>query len=56
MKTRHGFEYFIENGKFTVNFYDTFDSLEELEADIDWQMLWSRGLAVKNESGWELVA
>ena len=52
MKTRQGIEYWIKDGKFTVDGYDNFDSLAELEADIDWQHLWIDGKAIKDENGW----
>ena len=55
MKTRNGFEYMIENGKYTIDGYDFFDTLAELEADIDWQQLWITGKALKDENGWHLV-
>lgn len=56
MKTRQNITYFIENGKFTVDGYDLFDTLEELEADLDWQLLWIEGKAQKVNSEWERVA
>ena len=55
MKTRHGYNYWIDNGKYTVDGYDFFDTLDELEADIDWQQLWAAGKARKDENGWHLV-
>ena len=55
MKTRHGYNYWIDNGKYTVDGYDFFDTLDELEADIDWQQLWVAGKAHKDENGWHLV-
>lgn len=55
MKTRHGYNYWIDNGKYTVDGYDFFDTLDELEADIDWQQLWAAGKAHKDETGWHLV-
>lgn len=54
MKTRQNIAYSIENGKFTVDGYDFFDSLADLEADIDWQLLWIDGKAHMTESGWVL--
>lgn len=56
MKTRQNITYFIENGKFTVDGYDLFDTLEELEADLDWQLLWIEGKAQKVNGEWERVA
>lgn len=55
MKTRQGIEYWIDGGKFTIDGYDFFDTLAELETDIDWQQLWIVGKAYKDESGWHLV-
>lgn len=55
MKTRHGYNYWIDNGKYTVDGYDFFDTLDELEADIDWQQLWAAGKARKDENGWHMV-
>ena len=35
MKTRNGYEYFVEDGKYMWgDCYDSFDSLEEMEEDI----------------------
>lgn len=56
MKTRQNITYFIENGKFTVDGYDLFDTLEELETDVDWQLLWFDGKAQKINGKWERVA
>ena len=56
MKTRQGVTYFIEKGKFTIDGYDLFDTLEELEADVDWQLLWVQGKARKIGNEWERVA
>ena len=36
MKTKQGFTYWMQDGKYTVDGYDLFDTLEELEADCDW--------------------
>lgn len=55
MKTRRGIEYWIDGGKFTIDGYDFFDTLAELETDIDWQQLWIVGKAYKDESGWHMV-
>ena len=56
MKTRQGFEYRIEEGKYTFDEgYDRFDTLEELEEDIDWQLLWVDGKAYKDMNGWHLI-
>ena len=40
-----------ENGKYTIDGYDFFDTLEELEEDLYWQMLWTRDEAYKDENG-----
>lgn len=56
MRTRQGVTYFIEKGKFTIDGYDLFDTLEELEADVDWQLLWIQGKAQKIGNEWERVA
>ena len=55
MKTRQGFEYGITDGKYTIDGYDFFESLAELENDIEWQSLWIAGKAIKGENGWQLV-
>lgn len=47
MKTRQGYEYWIEDGKYIYD-YDRFDSLEEMEEDIDWALLWIDGKAYKD--------
>ena len=51
MKTRQGYNYYMEDGKYTIDSYDFFDSLEELEADLDWQRLWIDGKAYKDLDG-----
>lgn len=56
MKTRQGIEYWIENGKYTIDGYDLFDSLEELEADVDWQLESIEGRAYKDAFGWHRIA
>ena len=56
MKTRQGIEYWIENGKYTVDGYDLFDTLDELEADLDWQIAWIDGKAYKDGTGWHRIA
>lgn len=55
MKTKNGYEYWITDGKYTIDGYDYFDTLAELEADIEWQRLWIEGKARKDENGWQLV-
>ena len=55
MKTLNGCEYWMDGGKYTIDGYDFFDSLAELEADMEWQRLWIEGKAVKGASGWQLV-
>ena len=55
MKTRQGYEYWIEDGKFTINGYDLFNTLTALETDIDWQLLWLSGKAYKGENGWRMI-
>ena len=52
MKTINGIEYSVENGKYTIDGYDYFDTLGELEADIEWQLDWINGEAYKGEDGW----
>ena len=56
MKTRQGFEYWIENGKYTIDGYVFFSTLAELEADIDWQLLWLEDKAYKDADGWHEIA
>jgi len=52
MKTRSGYEYFIEDGKYTWgDCYDSFDTLEEMEEDIYWSELWAKGEAYRDENG-----
>ena len=58
MKTRQGFEYYVEDGKFVYgDCYDQYDSLEELEAAIDWDIKWANNEAHKDvETGeWKLT-
>ncbi len=56
MKTRQGIEYWIENGKYTIDGYDWFDTLDELETDVDWQLAWIDGKAYKDGTGWHRIA
>lgn len=56
MKTRQGIEYWIENGKYTIDGYDFFDTLDELETDVDWQLLWTESKAYKDCNGWHRIA
>jgi len=56
MKTRQGIEYWIEDGKYTVDGYDLFETLDELEADVDWQLLWLDDKAYKDCDGWHRIA
>lgn len=49
--TRNGYNYFVEDGKFSIDGYDFFDTLEALEDDIDWQVLWIDGKAYRDENG-----
>lgn len=56
MKTKQGFTYWMQGGKYTVDGYDLFDTLEELEADCDWQLAWADGKAFKDETGWHRIA
>ena len=38
--TRQGIEYWIEDGKYTIDGYDFFDTVADMEADIDgWHRL-----------------
>ena len=55
MKTKQGIEYSIEGGRFTIDGYDFFDTLEALEADLDWQNEWARGRAMKDGNGWHRI-
>ena len=56
MKTRQGIEYWIENGKYTIDGYDFFDTLAELETDVDWQLESISGKAYKDCNGWHKIA
>ena len=40
--SRQGIIYWIEDGKYIYD-YDYFDTLEEMEADIDRAIAWARG-------------
>lgn len=51
MKTRQGYSYYMEDGKYTIDSYDFFDTLEDLENDLDWQILWTCGEAYKLPDG-----
>lgn len=55
MKTRHGITYSIVNGKYTIDGYDFFDTLGELENDCDWQLAWAEGKAFKDHTGWHRI-
>ena len=52
MKTLNGILYWMENGKYTIDGYDFFDTKEDLAADINWQILWTQGKAMKTDNGW----
>lgn len=56
MKTRQGIEYYLDNGKYTVDGYDLFDTLEELEDDLDWELECIEGRAFKDNRGWHRIA
>lgn len=45
---------FVENGKYTIDGYDFFDTLDELETEIAWQKLWAEGKAKKENGKWVL--
>lgn len=55
MITRQGISYYMENGKYTVDGYDLFDTIEELEADLDWELECIEGRAYKDLSGWHRI-
>ena len=59
LRTRQGYEYWIRDGKYTSDVqdgYEWFDTLEELEEDIDWALLWVDGKAYKTVNGeWRFV-
>lgn len=44
--------YWMENGKYTIDGYDWFNTLDELAADVEWQQKWIAGRAYKDENGW----
>lgn len=53
MKTRNGYEYFVEDGKYMWgDCYDSFDSLEEMEEDIYWSELWALCQAHRENGEW----
>ena len=56
MKTKQGIEFWMENGKYTVDGYDLFETLEDLEADVEWQLKWVAGEACKGADGWSEAA
>lgn len=41
----------IDNGKYSIDGYDWFDSLEALQTEIEWQTKWIDGKARKDENG-----
>ena len=53
--TRQGIEYWIEDGKYTIDGYDFFDTVADMEADIDWQLEAIHGRAYKDD-GWHRLA
>ena len=54
LRTRQGYEYWIQDGKYIYD-YDLFDTLEELEEDIDWSILWTENKAYKPDGEWRYV-
>lgn len=54
LRTRQGYEYWIQDGKYIYD-YDLFDTLEELEEDIDWSILWTENKAYKPDGEWRFV-
>ena len=52
--TRQGIEYWEENGLYTIDGYDFFETMEELETDLDWQGLWIDGKAHRENGEWVL--
>ena len=55
MKTKQGMDYMVVNGKYTLDGYDYFKTLEDLEAEIEWQLLWVDGGAYCDGDGWHYV-
>ena len=50
-------EIWKENGKYTIDGYEFFDTLAELEADLVWQRKWAEGKAYRDaDRVWHLVA
>ena len=47
-----GIEYMVIDGKYTIDGYDFFWTLEELQEEIEWQRLWIDGKAFHDEQGW----
>lgn len=54
LRTRQGYEYWIQDGKYIYD-YDQFDTLEELEEDLDWSILWTENKAYKPDGEWRFV-
>ncbi len=54
LRTRQGYEYWIQDGKYIYD-YDLFDTLEELEEDLDWSILWTENKAYKPDGEWRFV-
>lgn len=50
-KSVHGIPYWVEDGKFTVDGYEFFDTLADLAIDVQFQIFWTRGMAYKNLDG-----
>lgn len=50
-----GIHYWTEDGKYTIDGYDFFDTMEELETSIYWQRLWIDGKAMMTDTGWKLI-
>ena len=54
LRTWQGYEYWIQDGKYIYD-YDLFDTLEELEEDLDWSILWTENKAYKPDGEWRFV-
>ena len=50
-----GINYWIEDGRFTVDGYDFFDTIEELDVDLGWQLESIEGRAYKDADGWHRI-
>ena len=51
-----GVHYWMEDGKYTIDGYDFFDTMEDLETNIYWTRLWIDGKAYREADGrWVLA-